>query len=72
MSVKIKQAVAEELSSVNARLAEKENEIKLLKEMVRSTNLQMQCVEKDALVFRKGEAARSPRLVGASPQREAH
>ena len=41
ISVRIKSAVAEELASVNARLAEKENEIKLLKEMVRSTNVQM-------------------------------
>ena len=52
-SVRIKSAVAEELAAANAALAEKENEIKLLKEMVRSSKRQMEMVEKNALVFRK-------------------
>jgi len=39
IAAKIKQAVSETLLGVNGRLADKENEIKLLKEMVRSTNV---------------------------------
>ena len=53
LNTKLKTIVAEELASANRMLVDKDNEIKILKEMVRSTQSQMKVIEKDAFTLKK-------------------
>ena len=47
LSEKVKTAVSDEMASVNKILEEKDDEIKVLKDMVRSTQYQMRTIEAD-------------------------
>ena len=70
LNTKLKTIVAEELDSANRMLADKDNEIKILKEMVRSTQTQMKTIEKDAFTLKKrmeGPEIKKPKKAKKAP-----